>query len=208
MRERRGYTRRVFRVLRITPAYAGKTKSPAGFVKLHEDHPRVCGKYARSALKDSGLRGSPPRMREIQVRVITQNPAAMDHPRVCGKYPYSFLHFYALWGSPPRMQERQSVKRTLMAEQGITPAYAGKTHLAPPSTQQGRDHPRVCGKYCCNNFVLSLLVGSPPRMREILKRTPALNSSLRITPAYAGNTSGCGVCQLPCGDHPRVCGKY
>ena len=27
MRERRGYTRRVFRVLRITPAYAGNTES-------------------------------------------------------------------------------------------------------------------------------------------------------------------------------------
>ena len=106
MRERRGYTRRVFRVLRITPAYAGKTKSPAGFVKLHEDHPRVCGKYARSALKDSGLRGSPPRMREIlcfmfdfaaqlgitpayagnTVKGIKALREQEDHPRVCGKY--------------------------------------------------------------------------------------------------------------------------
>lgn len=125
MRKRRGYTRRVFRVLRITPAYAGKTKSPAGFVKLHEDHPRVCGKYICTFLLQNSDKGSPPRMREIPslrcrnklTRGITPAYAgntslchflsalSWDHPRVCGKY-FSLNNFSILCrGSPPRMRE-------------------------------------------------------------------------------------------------------
>ena len=147
-------------------------------------------------------------MREIQVRVITQNPAAMDHPRVCGKYPYSFLHFYALWGSPPRMQERQSVKRTLMAEQGITPAYAGKTSHSYTCDMLQRDHPRVCGKDEFLPCVVCVAIGSPPRMRERLISRLLAHNRAGITPAYAGKTWSAIVAFCVHKDHPRVCGKY
>ncbi len=147
MRKRRGYTRRVFRVLRITPAYAGKTKSPAGFVKLHEDHHRVCGKYICTFLLQNSDKGSPPRMREIlcfmfdfaaqlgitpayagnTVKGIKALREQEDHPRVCGKYTIrTKLRKYDT-GSPPRMREilAQELKDGTLDR--ITPAYAGNT---------------------------------------------------------------------------------
>ena len=150
------------------------------------DHPRVCGKDdAKGELSLSSL-GSPPRMRERLAAALGdmgQNgitPAyagktrkfakatrqGWDHPRVCGKDLLFVRLLTAGIGSPPRMRERHDNRRRMEQKNRITPAYAGKTHLAPPSTQQGRDHPRVCGKDLSCIFFLSFNAGSPPRMRE------------------------------------------
>ena len=49
--------------LRITPAYAGKSRSNNGKNSAEKDHPRLCGeKISRNRLVSSG-RGSPPPMR-------------------------------------------------------------------------------------------------------------------------------------------------
>ncbi len=69
------------------------------------------------------------------------------------------------------------------------------------------DHPRVCGKdVSVINSVLHGL-GSPPRMRERLKRLVTPSGRIGITPAYAGKTRELAlILHLP-RDHPRVCGK-
>ena len=48
---------------RITPAYAGKRKSPLAAMWLTGDHPRVCGEKVRGYIKIWNEWGSPPRVR-------------------------------------------------------------------------------------------------------------------------------------------------
>ena len=91
--------------------------------------------------------------------------------------------------------------------QGITPAYAGKSPASPAYFPLGRDHPRVCGEEEANLQNTAQWIGSPPRMRgrvEGLARAPA---AFRITPACAGKRVRCAVKRLAGRDHPRVCGE-
>ena len=91
---------------------------------------------------------------------------------------------------------------------GITPAYAGNTRRYWRTCKWCRDHPRVCGKYTrCQNRVWTQ-IGSPPRMREILRKKRRKLTNIRITPAYAGNTELSDYASNANEDHPRVCGKY
>ena len=116
--------------LRITPAYAGKTKSSLLNLVVVQDHPRVCGKNHFKSLISNLVAGSPPRMREKPGLVDKVNEWARitpayagktvvsgmvqgrrrDHPRVCGKNLHSISK--------------------LRSSTGITPAYAGKTCIA------------------------------------------------------------------------------
>ena len=91
--------------LRITPAYAGKTRASVTSTSCHRDHPRVCGENQACRRGSASQRGSPPRMRgKRQARFVTAlvtgiTPAyagktrdyigrdrkSRDHPRVCGE---------------------------------------------------------------------------------------------------------------------------
>ncbi len=51
----------------------------------------------------------------------------------------------------------------------ITPAYAGSTKVVSYIVVNKRDHPRVCGKYKIKFTLYIAELGSPPRMREVLK---------------------------------------
>ena len=44
------------------------------------------------------------------------------------------------------MRGKHSVKTDKQAQNGITPAYAGKTPNLPRKTGLWQDHPRVCGE--------------------------------------------------------------
>ena len=91
--------------LRITPAYAGKSRKFNAHFLEFRDHPRVCGeKFSQFSSRTSNL-GSPPRMRGkaedvfagLQTGRITPAYAGKshdtihlkfsgrDHPRVCGE---------------------------------------------------------------------------------------------------------------------------
>ena len=105
MREKRPLMALGRELNRITPAYAGKTKSSLLNLVVVQDHPRVCGKNHFKSLISNLVAGSPPRMREkltrkaiVSVRTrITPAYAGktsvmslktqweQDHPRVCGK---------------------------------------------------------------------------------------------------------------------------
>ena len=86
MREKRKTLRTFELPLRITPAYAGKTKVGwvAGWI----------------------LSGSPPRMREKLSEVKLQRRDDVDHPRVCGKNRVNYNIRLDFLGSPPRMREK------------------------------------------------------------------------------------------------------
>ena len=114
------------RMVRITPAYAGKTAFIAPFTFSLRDHPRVCGKDRARGAATLLEEGSPPRMRErLGNPGVAGNPGGItpayagktklspvlqyrvqDHPRVCGKDIDHAQAKTLRLGSPPRMRER------------------------------------------------------------------------------------------------------
>ena len=130
----------------------------------------MCGKYQGETVWDICSEGSPPRVREVYLKMdialvhigitpacagsirshLHRNFQARDHPRVCGKYPYFFILLNMFAGSPPRVREVLSLKNVIIRASGITP-------------------PRVCGKY-----------------KTIKKRN---GRTTGITPACAGSMS-------------------
>ena len=92
-------------IMRITPAYAGKSTSVQDRSCEHEDHPRLCGEKAPETVYHIKEKGSPPPMRGKAAYIITsalqigitpayagkrgvfvqQMEALWDHPRLCGE---------------------------------------------------------------------------------------------------------------------------
>ena len=86
------------------------------------------------------------------------------------------------------MRERQLHGSRDSENVRITPAYAGKTIIAPLAYIEVRDHPRLCGKDHRPASKLYSVEGSPPLMRERLSQAFTNFKYLGITPAYAGKT--------------------
>ena len=71
-----------------------------------------------------------------------------------------------------------------------------------------RDHPRLRGEYWMVKLTPMREAGSPPLTRGIRKTIARTRSHLRITPAYAGNTSSLPRFLTRSWDHPRLRGEY
>ena len=89
----------------------------------------------------------------------------------------------------------------------ITPAYAGKSPGDENRQDAARDHPRVCGEKKIANSDELAVEGSPPRMRGKVLKNRVKSGQPRITPAYAGKSSGLHRGLMMQRDHPRVCGE-
>ena len=153
-------------IRRITPACAGKTRQNAGRVSGKKDHPRVCGENLGVQFNQSGVWGSPPRVRgKHEGRLDNGNyegitPAcagktgfpsrtstvSKDHPRVCGENSASGSTPCKITGSPPRVRGKLALGERLNTDLGITPACAGKTVILSNRECITKDHPRVCGE--------------------------------------------------------------
>ena len=171
--------------VRITPACAGKSTQQSLFKFAIRDHPRVCGEKSFTAVLLSFFRGSPPRVRGK----VPQNPAQHplyritpacagkshrsllrdkrreDHPRVCGEKRRSSAHIFSRLGSPPRVRGKDRAVYLPHRADRITPACAGKSHLAWAASPLHEDHPRVCGEKSMAFWRRSQRIGSPPRVR-------------------------------------------
>ena len=111
-----------------------------------------------------------------------------DHPRMCGKNVPGDISKTPEEGSPPRVREKPTNLLKLILKLRITPAYAGKTSCVLSSGLRDRDHPRMCGKNHKANTSICVCLGSPPRVREKLKRRHHCHALSGITPASAGKT--------------------
>ena len=109
-----------------------------------------------------------------------------DHPRVCGEKKSFQTHGVFLPGSPPRMRGKANAVNHRVIVDGITPAYAGKSHVFVSEKLVPEDHPRVCGEKEPIRTVTTFNAGSPPRMRGKECDKPDLFFWIGITPAYAG----------------------
>ena len=76
-------------LLRITPAYAGKRKTKAGYHTVTRDHPRLCGEKGEKVGDAIGGAGSPPPMRG---KVVYQR-IVLDDTRITPAYAGKSLQF-------------------------------------------------------------------------------------------------------------------
>ena len=155
------------------------------------NHPRTCGENKSWLYLKTLFPGSPPHLRGKLAKTkpkpfecrITPAPAGKtialnhfqngnrDHPRTCGEnllfWEPSCLHT----GSPPHLRGKRTAHRALQAQQGITPAPAGKTSFRLWKMVKLWDHPRTCGENVLTSIFLHMTTGSPPHLRGKREQT-------------------------------------
>ena len=90
----------------------------------------------------------------------------------------------------------------------FTPAYAGNTQADWPAAVPSWVHPRIRGEYPDAGRSLGSSLGSPPHTRGIQKTDQEIQTKVRFTPAYAGNTGIAIVITCRNQVHPRIRGEY
>ena len=110
-------------------------------------------------------------------------------------------------GSPPRVRGKGPQHLPPALQNGITPAYAGKSFGSFCFLSFRQDHPRVCGEKQAAVALPQPVLGSPPRMRGKACLTLIIRLLLGITPAHAGKSLPAVLKCPPTRDHPRVCGE-
>ena len=70
------------------------------------------------------------------------------------------------------------------------------------------DHPRACGDHANAPGLVTLFLGSPPRLRGPLYFRHFRRKRNGITPAPAGTTTPAAYLSTPGTDHPRACGDH
>ena len=134
-------------IFRITPAYAGKRRLSSTPPVCSPDHPRLCGEKLYHCRKTDMVLGSPPPMRgKVHTatwatsifritpayagkRRLSSTPpvCSPDHPRLCGEKCNALCKPDCRTGSPPPMRGKVVDFDHVIAEDRITPAYAGKS---------------------------------------------------------------------------------
>ena len=134
------------RIVRITPAYAGKSVHVFWLFPCIEDHPRLRGEKIRAIKLQLPIQGSPPPTRgkvyhsfySSHQSGITPAYAGkrlpgnsmdfryLDHPRLRGEKRHLFPFTVNTIGSPPPTRGKVYTFRFLNICVRITPAYAGK----------------------------------------------------------------------------------
>ena len=150
----------------ITPAWAGKSPDFSGQLVKPWDHPRVGGEKVDEVAPLGVVQGSPPRGRGKAAGISTcwwltritpawagkrlcriqHLPDEQDHPRVGGEKPQRHRRREKELGSPPRGRGKEGVVNLLPGVDGITPAWAGKSHRSAVKACRWWDHPRVGGE--------------------------------------------------------------
>ena len=139
-----------FRVLRLIPACAGKTRRSLFKPQSSRAHPRVCGENWCFEHAGETVPGSSPRVRgkphrpgreDRHSRLIPacagktrkSSPAsgtAEAHPRVCGENTDYFANGGVEYGSSPRVRGKRPGRGVAPRPDRLIPACAGKTKEA------------------------------------------------------------------------------
>ena len=110
-------------------------------------------------------------------------------------------------GSPPRGRGKVLQRGMKQTELRITPAWAGKSYKNLFSAAMKKDHPRVGGEKFIVHVKPFFAVGSPPRGRGKAGSARCASGGDRITPAWAGKSTGGTDAGKQTQDHPRVGGE-
>ena len=111
------------------------------------------------------------------------------------------------WGSPPRRQGKANWHCVRRPALRITPAHAGKRTRSWRAYGCPWDHPRVGGEKSTFLNSMSFPPGSPPRRRGKVNKRKDVIFLWRITPAWAGKSTGGTDAGESAWDHPRVGGE-
>ena len=130
-----------------------------------------------------------------------------DHPRRCGENRFQRCKPQGTVGSPPQVRGKHHALISPAQSLRITPAGAGKTGELTLSRYSNEDHPRRCGENASPCRIRYCTTGSPPQVRGKPASPLSRFAKARITPAGAGKTCMCAVCNLTREDHPRRCGE-
>ena len=152
--------------IRITPAWAGKSKSLYSGGRGHRDHPRMGGEKHAGRFKKLVGWGSPPHGRGKVQACPEDSPASgitpawagkrqprrpssrdrRDHPRMGGEKPPTDSAPPPGAGSPPHGRGKAAGAPVGRLAVGITPAWAGKSEHRDELRTIGEDHPRMGGE--------------------------------------------------------------
>ena len=130
-----------------------------------------------------------------------------DHPRACGEQAYAGVSGAWQMGSPPRVRGTDYNSNTCNRTNRITPARAGNSALGLLGRVSHGDHPRACGEQSSLISPVSMVQGSPPRVRGTGPGRRMAGRVCRITPARAGNRGQQAFRVIAGEDHPRACGE-
>ena len=194
--------------LRIIPAYAGSTSTPAPPTVSRRDHPRIRGEHRPVQPRPGGGAGSSPHTRgarhrhprpACRQRIIpayagstrrSRSPRARpaDHPRIRGEHCAIPVPPLAKFGSSPHTRGARPLRRNLPHRPRIIPAYAGSTSISTSRRREIADHPRIRGEHVSGCHCKFSLMGSSPHTRGAPKEC-ASRHPLRP-------------------DHPRIRGEH
>ena len=168
-------------VSRITPAWAGKSRSILEFVLASQDHPHTCGEKTFIGLVLKHQIGSPPhgrgKVRQVGgfdgVAGITPTRAGkrarcpcwcaggQDHPRVGGEKREWRPTRREKSGSSPRGRGKDPHPDVQGIVRGITPAWAGKRPGVKGALPPFRITPAWAGKSCFQFFGFGFFLDHP-----------------------------------------------
>ena len=152
-------------LLRITPAYAGKSFTVSAISASVRDHPRLCGEKFRPLSNALTTLGSPPPMRGKALLVICSSGSSGITPAYAGKSQYLTFGVPLLEDHPRLCGEKHFDVVEVEIQFRITPAYAGKRCIPLYPWNRYKDNPRLCGeKSICRRSIFGYR-GSPPPMR-------------------------------------------
>ena len=211
----------------ITPACAGKTRSPATHWLSWRDHPLMRGEDCYSAIPTVYIRGSPPHARgRLRLASVWEafygiTPACAgkthcsmkrlhrdsDHPRMRGEDARVRVAPVDVSGSPPHARGRLCGFHFDLPFCRITPACAGKTNGSGLSPLSWADHPRMRGEDTFSSDPVMCGAGSPPHARGRQRNLVSVRRQVGITPACAGKTAHGRESRACLRDHPRMRGE-
>ena len=110
-------------------------------------------------------------------------------------------------GSPPHTRGKAHNAAPNGAEDGITPAHAGKRPCCRRSCCRRRDHPRTRGEKITKGDLSGGGKGSPPHTRGKAAGPVRGSGGLGITPAHAGKRGYFAQALGNSEDHPRTRGE-
>ncbi len=190
---------------RIIPACAGDTESSLIAQLSVTDHPRVCGAQYTEVPAAEVAGGSSPRVRGDRGCPSAGASLDLDHPRVRGGHVSCRCISCRIPGSSPRVRGKLWLPQQNHQRRRIISACAGDTSCRYRQHRWPTDHPRGCGGHGPLPALAVQVSGSSPRVRGTHLPEPGAQSSARIIPACAGNTSRSSLTGSVIADYsPRV----
>ena len=152
-------------MLRITPAYAGKS-NPQGLLWTRSwDHPRLRGEKVTHTISEILAARITPAYAGKSCTSQRLPNRGRDHPRLRGEKRSAGKVLLVRGGSPPLTQGKEPPKTDIKFTIGITPAYAGKREYHKSGRIHCQDHPRLRGEKVLILPCLRRQLGSPPLTR-------------------------------------------